>query len=229
MSIGPSRPELPGGLDQADLRLEVETVARLRLDRRHAVTQHLVEPAAAVRQQLLGRGGPRGGHGRQDPAARLEDLEIARALLAHLPLVRPRAAEQQVRVRVDEARRHAPTARIDPGEPAQRVALGLQRPLDGGPRADRDDPAFPAGDGRAVRRVRAARVAGRQPADVGLGVAHPDPAGERHHLGRADDHQARCRLVAATTVDETERTPAHRTRSLARAASRRSSSACIGE
>ena len=37
-----------GDLEQPDLGLEVEAVAGLRLDRRDAVAEHLVEPAPAV-------------------------------------------------------------------------------------------------------------------------------------------------------------------------------------
>ena len=37
-----------------ELRLEVQAVAGLGLDRRDAVAEHLVQPAAAVRGQRLG-------------------------------------------------------------------------------------------------------------------------------------------------------------------------------
>ena len=48
---GPRVAEPVGDLEQPDLGLEVEAVAGLRLDRRDAVAEHLVEPAPAVRQQ----------------------------------------------------------------------------------------------------------------------------------------------------------------------------------
>ena len=79
-----------GDLEQAELGLEVQPVAGLRLDRRDAVAEHLVEPAPAVREQLaLGRGAGR-GDGRQDPAALGQDVEIGGAALAHAR-ARPRA------------------------------------------------------------------------------------------------------------------------------------------
>ena len=93
-----------GRLDQPDLGLEVEAVAGLRLDRRDAVAEHLVQPPPAVGHQLVRAGRPGRGDGRQDPAARREDLEVARAALAEQPLALARPGEQQVGVRIDEAR-----------------------------------------------------------------------------------------------------------------------------
>ena len=93
-----------GGLEQPDLGLEVEAVAGLGLDRRDPVAEHLVEPAAAVGHQLVDRRGAGRGDRREDPAAGLEDLEIPGAALAQLPLALARAREQEVGVRVDEAR-----------------------------------------------------------------------------------------------------------------------------
>ena len=98
--------------------------------------QHLAEPAPAVRGERRVVGRPRGGDRRQDPAARGEDLEVARALLAEEQLVLARAGEQQVGVGVDEARRDGPAARVQPGEPGQRQALRLELRLDGRPRTD---------------------------------------------------------------------------------------------
>ena len=100
----PLAAEPVGGLDQPDLGLEVEAVAGLGLDRRDAVAEHLVEPAASVGEQVVDAGGPRRGDRREDAAARLEDLEVAGALLAEQPLALARTGEQQVGVRVDQAR-----------------------------------------------------------------------------------------------------------------------------
>ena len=117
--------ELIRRLDQPDLGLEVEAVARLGLDGRDAVAEHLVEPAPAVGEQRLGRGLARRGHRRQDPAAGLEDLEIAGAALAHLPLALAGAREQEVRVRIDQAGRDRAAAGVEPREPSELVALRL--------------------------------------------------------------------------------------------------------
>ena len=139
-------PESVGELDQAQLGLEVEAVARLGLDGRDAVPEHLVEPAPAMGRELLVARRPRRGDGRQDPATGLEDLEVARSLLAEeqLPLASP--TEQEVRVGIDEPRRDRPAGRVEPGEAAEVQTLGLQRRLDRRPRPDGHDPAFPDGD-----------------------------------------------------------------------------------
>ena len=132
-------------------------------------------------------------------------------------------------MRIDEPRGDGPATGVEPGEPTERVALRLERDLQRRPGPDRRDPAFPAGDDRGVRRVGSADVRRGQPADVRLRLAHPDAAGERHDLGRADDQEPGRRLVVPATVDEPERAAAHEIGPPARAASSRSSSACIGE
>ena len=113
-------PQPLGELDQAQLGLEVEAVARLGLDGRDAVPEHLVEPAPSVGRELLVARRPRRGDGRQDPATRLEDLEVARSLLAEEQLALARAAEQEVCVGIDEPRRDRPARRVEPGEAAER-------------------------------------------------------------------------------------------------------------
>ena len=83
-------PEPVRDVDAADLGLEVQAVTGLRLDRGHPVAEHLVEPAPPVGQELLVRGGPGRRHGREDPAARRQDLEVRRAR-AGAGRARPRA------------------------------------------------------------------------------------------------------------------------------------------
>ena len=100
----PFRPQPVGHLDQPDLGLEVQAVAGLGLDRRHAVAEHLVQPAAAVGEQVVGGGRPGRGDRRQDPAAGGQDLEVAGAALAQEHLALARAGEQQMGVRIDQAR-----------------------------------------------------------------------------------------------------------------------------
>ena len=169
-----------GGLEQPDLRLEVEAVAGLRLDRRDAVAEHLVEPAPAVGHQLVGRWRrgwrrrstgsrrrPRGSRG--SPAPRWRS--------SHSPSREP--ANSRCVCGSTRPGRDRAAAGVEPGEPAERVALGFERGLERRPRPDRGDPALPAGDDRRVRGVRPADVRRRQPADVALAVAHPDAAGER--------------------------------------------------
>ena len=132
---------------------------------------------------------------RMPPPGR-EDLEVAGAALAQHQLALARAAEQEVRVRVDEARRDRAAVGVDPGEPPERVALRLERGLDRGARPDRRDPALPAGDDRGVGRVGAADVGGGQPPDLAL-APRPvrSPPASVDDLGRADDQEAGRRLV----------------------------------
>ena len=143
-------PEPVGELDEAQLGLEVEAVARLGLDGRDAVPEHLVEPAPTVGGELLIARSSRRRDGRQDPAAGLEDLEVARSLLAEEQLALARAAEQEMGVGIDEPRRDRPAGRVEPGEAAQVESLGLQRRLDRRPGSDGSDPALPDGDDRIV-------------------------------------------------------------------------------
>ena len=100
----PLAAELVGDLEEAQLGRQVEAVAGLGLDRRRPVAEHLVEPAPAVggEGRLVGRPGRRDR--REDPAAGGQDLEVARAALAEEELALAGAGEQQMRVRVDEAR-----------------------------------------------------------------------------------------------------------------------------
>ena len=104
--------QLVGQPQQAQLVLRVESVARLDLDGRHAVAEHLGQPASAGRQQLLVRGRARLAHCLQDAAAGGEDLEISVAALAQLDLGLARPGEQQMGVRVDEPRRDESAARV---------------------------------------------------------------------------------------------------------------------
>ncbi len=70
--------EAVGDVEQPELRLEVQAVARLRLDGGDPVAEHLVEPAPAVGEQLALRGGPGRGDRRQDPATFGQDVEVRR-------------------------------------------------------------------------------------------------------------------------------------------------------
>jgi hypothetical protein len=134
------------------------------------VRQHLVEPAAAVGAQLVRRGRPRRGDRREDAAAGGEDLQVGRAALAELQLALPAAREEQVGVRVDEARRDRAARGVDDGKPVEVTAgrgeIRPQRRLG----RDPEDPAIRGGQRDAGLRapsdlallVRSSR-AGRRP------------------------------------------------------------------
>ena len=174
MSIGPSRPSRWRRSSRRSSVVEVEPVAGLRLDRRHAVAEHLVEPAPAVGEQFIGGRGARRGDRREDAAAGGQDLEVARAALAEHQLGLARAGEQQVRVRVDEARRDRPAAarragRTGPAEgrppraPPRPIAAarprrcGPPRPRRRAPPARRARPPRPPSSARSPWARRAGR------------------------------------------------------------------------
>ena len=95
-------------------------------------------------------------------------------------------------MRVDETRRDRPAAGVEPGEPAERVALRLERGLDRVARPDRErsGPPSMATTGRS-RRARSTGVGRRRATDLGLVGARPHAAGHRHDLAGPDDEQAR--------------------------------------
>jgi hypothetical protein len=122
-------------------------------------------------------GEARRGHRREDAAAGLEDLEIAGATLAELPLGLARAGEQQVRVRVDQARRDRAAAGVEPSEPAERVAAVLERGLERGPRADRSDPPLQqATTGASGDDTPPASIADSRPTSAWSGPIRRPPA-----------------------------------------------------
>ena len=128
---------------------------------------------------LGGRGGPRDG--RRNAAAGLGDLLVAGAGAAHRMLVGARAAEDQVRVAVDQAGR-------DPGAP-ERIDVLRAKAGELGALADADDLAVGDAD-RAVlddaERVARARLQGRDIAVDEQPVPHaPWALGERVASGQS--------------------------------------------
>ena len=121
--------ELAGELQQPQLALRIEAVAGLDLDRRAAAAHQRVQAAAALVEQLLV--GRRGGalDRRGDAAAGLGNLLIARAGAAHRMLVGARAAEHEVRVAVDQARRDPGAAERDrlPWRESRRARCACRR------------------------------------------------------------------------------------------------------
>ena len=125
-------------------------------------------------------------------------------------------------MRVDQAGRDRPAAGVEPGEPARagsRRPRARARPPARGPTAA-IRPSQQATTG-ASGRIGPADVGGRQPADLALSLARPDAAGHRDDLGRADDQEARRRLVAPAALDDPERTAGHRPATATRGGRRR--------
>ena len=193
-------------LYQTQLGLEIEPVPGLGFDRSDTVGEHLVEPAPAVGQQVGLRRGPRRGDGGQDPATRGEDVQVGGAVLAQDELVLARAGEEQVGVRIDEARGHRAPGGIEAGEPGKWQAVGFDLGLDRLATADRRDAPFPDGDHGRVGR---GGIGPGQSSDVALPRAATDAAGERDDLVSADDQQTRCGLPGPSPFDDAERSAAH--------------------
>ena len=68
--------DFAGNLEAADLRLDIEPIARLDLDGGGAVLEHRRRPAHRRREQLIERCPPGGSHRRGDAAPGLLDIEI---------------------------------------------------------------------------------------------------------------------------------------------------------
>ena len=190
-----------GHLHESELRIQVQAVAGLRLDRRHAMGQHLVRPTSAVGHELALRGGPCRGHRGEDPATRCQDVEIGRATPAEFQFTFPTTGEQQMRMRIDEAGRDRAAPGIQPGKPRERVATAFQRGFDREARTDRQDPTVPTGDHRGIRASRVVR--GHSPDEPLLRPA-ADTARHGHDLTRPGDQEPGRGLAGSTTFDDAE-------------------------
>ena len=109
------------------LGLAVEAVAALGLRGGHAEAQHLIQRRAGLVAELVLGGGAGGAHGGEDAAAAREDFEIAHAVELQAQLVLPPAAENQVRVRVDQPGRDEFSLRVEDA-----VGFGRGTDSDGG-------------------------------------------------------------------------------------------------
>ncbi len=94
-----------GGVEQADFGSGVETVARLDLDRRHPALHQRVEAAAGLVAKLVRAGRLGGADGRGDPATGPRNFLIGGTGAAHGMFVGAGAAEDEMGVAVDQARR----------------------------------------------------------------------------------------------------------------------------
>ena len=170
----------PDRAQRRELGLAVEPVARLGLEGRRARERHpvAVQPHR-VRERVLA-GGPRGAHGREDPAARRVELLVRHARRAQRELVDAVAREARVRVAVDETRNRAEAPPVD------LLHVAVERP-EVAHRPDRRDQAVLAED-----------VAVVDPVDVGerAPAQRRRASGRRGDLGEVADEQPgrrRCR------------------------------------
>ena len=103
--------------EHSELALNIQRIARLDLDRRDAALHQGIEAQRCGSEELIVGRRLRRFHRRRDPATRLRNLFIGRAGAAHRMFVRARAAKDQMRMAVDQARR-------DPGSSKGNDFLG---------------------------------------------------------------------------------------------------------
>ena len=181
ISSGPSSPRSPASLQQAQLRLRVQPVARLDLDGRHAVAEHLGQPSLApAEQELLVRAARVSSHRLQDAAARGEDLQVAVAALAQLDLV-PGASRRRAGACADRSRpgvTEPPRASIALERASRRCPSRRSPPLDLGPRRAQTATIGPRQAATALSPPVEARPTSA------WALPRRDPAGERGDLRR---------------------------------------------
>ena len=138
-------------LQEPQSRSRIEPVARLDLDGRATAPHQRVEAQAALVEQFVVRCCRRPFDGGSDAPAGFRDLLVARAGAAHRMLVGARAAEDEMCVAVDEARRDPRAAKRD----------DFLRPKSGelGALADAEDLAVGDRDGAIFDEPE--RIAGR--------------------------------------------------------------------
>ncbi len=178
--------------DAQHLRLGValEPVARLDLQRRHALGQEALDARRARRQQIgLGRGARR-PYGRGDAAAAPRDLLVRRAVLPLLELVAAIAGVDDVRVAVDQPRQQ-PAAAAVVRDRRRRAGRDVAAP------AQPRNAAVPDAD-RAIADLAVARRIGRERRQVDV-----DP--QRVEVVRVTRH--RPRLSQRGTVRARRRHP----------------------
>ncbi len=116
--------------EHLELGLDIETIARFDLDRRHALGKQAFESSRCGFEQIFFACRACGAHGREDAAARLGDVGIGDAVEALLEFLGAVAAIDEMGVAVDQARGEEAPAAVD--------GLGRRRFL---PRPGPGDPA----------------------------------------------------------------------------------------
>lgn len=105
--------EHAGRLEHAEFRGQIQAVARLDLDRGRSEIDHVLEPASRTFHQVLEGSGTRRPNGGQDASSSPCDLLVAGSPETLLPLRCARPPENQMRVTVDQPRRHPAALEVD--------------------------------------------------------------------------------------------------------------------
>src|SRR5262249_33261919 len=96
-----------------ELILDAQSIARLHLDRCHAVRGQACQSRARCRDERIFGPCPEVANRRMDPAASPCDLHVIETCGAHLLLFEPRASEQRMGVRVDKTWRKDAAGAVD--------------------------------------------------------------------------------------------------------------------
>ncbi len=163
---GRSSAEPPRRAQLPRLGLELEAVARLDLDGGDALGDQRIEARQGGGHQLVLGRRPRRLHRGENAAAGARDLLVAGAGQPQLELVRAIAPEHQVRVAVDQARRHPAPAEIDPLGRLQRRHVGPRAHPGDAPLARRDRPVLDDAEPRPRRIERRQPRIGPEPIDL---------------------------------------------------------------
>ena len=102
----PASTQRAGRAQHRQFAVAVQPIARLDLDCRHALGNQRVQPRQRLIGQRICAQRARGAHGRYDPAASLGDLCVTGTVQTRLEFARAVSAEDQMRVAVDQPRRH---------------------------------------------------------------------------------------------------------------------------
>ncbi len=190
---GGNAPRSANRAELRELRLTVEPVPGLRLERRRPRTEHPADVLVERSRETVLAGGTRGSNRREDAAAAGVQLLVRRTSRAQRELLDPVAREARVRVAVDEARDRgeaAPVELLDVAAERAEVAHAPRR---------RDAPVLAEHVGvrrdldLAQRRAPERRAASRRRRDL-REVADE----ERAHDGVIDGRSSACSPAAAS-------------------------------
>ena len=196
----------PGHAQHLQFAVEIEAVARLDLDRGHAIGEQRCGPRQRRGEQGIVVERARRVDGRGDAAAGAGDLFVAGAVQAHVEFVGAVAAEDEMGMAVDQARRDPGTGhRFDlaaecfgcsraghPCGPANTMRPSFQ------PSAASVDRA----EGGTVSRIVASRQSVSRPSQrVAVVCSFMRRLLQRRATGRARQHGKRCRRAPAAIVE----------------------------
>ena len=104
--------EASGRAQHLLLGIEIEPITRFHLDGGCALARHRLESRLRRGHQFVFARRPRRPHGGRDAAARPRNVFVAGAAHPRFPFGRPVTAENEMRVAIDQPRRHPGAAKV---------------------------------------------------------------------------------------------------------------------